>query len=143
MQRVYWGISSFLVFTTVSLSDSPMRSLREEGNEQVYYPARWAVTALYYLPVVVLAFVIFTDFYHFHEPLIPSVPPDAKTKAKGQLMDACAIVVGLLMTTLCHKIDQFERATTSMLREYRRELKIREAAAATTSTQEGRKAATA
>jgi hypothetical protein len=125
-QFVYFAISSFLVFTTLSPSDSPIDNLEETEVRKTYYLARWAIGFLFYLPALVLGFVIFMDFFSIyglssvasypHNPLKREIGHG--NQVKFWTMETCAAALGLATAVLCRKINRFQQATTKVLRDY-------------------------
>ena len=129
-QLVYYGISSFLVFTTVTKYDSAISSLERTDNrsQMTAYErlVRYAVIALYTLPAALIAFIVITDlltlfalpaaFCQTHTPLWNCLSRGLRVHAVG--MDLVAILLLLPTVYMCRRIVVFEKATQAVIREY-------------------------
>jgi len=58
---IYYGITSHHVFSTVSESDDPIRSLEYSATEAKVFGVRSAFRLLYYLPALTIFFIILCD----------------------------------------------------------------------------------
>ena len=107
------------------------RSLRDQATRFINYLVRRALALLFYLPPISIAFVIGMDiltllyfdapFRPSHKPLIDIITP--KDKVKVFAMEALAFLLLLATTILCRKVRTLIRATETMLKAYRAELK--------------------
>jgi hypothetical protein len=124
---VYYGVSSFLVFTTITSFDGAISTLEEEAPSKEARLSRGVVTFLFYLPAIVIGLTILGDIlsvYKFHA--VFSFPHDAL--GKGELspelrnrfliMELLAVSIGVPTFYLCRKIIHFEKSTAMVLRQY-------------------------
>src|SRR5260370_12604192 len=58
---VYYGVSSFLVFTTITSYDAAIATLEEEPVTREARLSRNIVTILFYLPALVIALTVLAD----------------------------------------------------------------------------------
>jgi hypothetical protein len=127
IRLVFYGVSSSLVFTTITAYDEAIATLRKDPSNREAKLSRSAVTALFYLPAIVIGLTIVADvlsvylfkavFSFPHEPLgFGSFPP--VRKIQFIVMELIAVAIGIPTFFLCRKIIEFEQSTATVLREY-------------------------
>ena len=132
---VYYGISSFLVFTTATLSDEPIASLsKKEMEDQKNRPQslsskffRKALSGLFIFPALVaFATIVFDILSLYVFPSVLGFPHDPlgygalERRWKVQLVIMQVIALGFSMPTayVCFKIPEFEKSIATLLQKY-------------------------
>jgi len=123
---VFYGVSAYLLFTTMTQYDAVISTLDEDRSPGGTRLSR-LVIALFYLPVVVIAITILADFlsvFFFnavlsfpHQPL-GFASLDLTRKIQFIAMEVIALAIGIPTLFLCRRIIGFERSTANVLREY-------------------------
>jgi hypothetical protein len=124
---VYYGVSSSLVFTTVTADDAAISSLEAEPSTREAKLSRAVVTFLFYLPATVIALTIAADILSvfvlkavFSFPHFPLGFRGAGLGRQIQFvaMELAAVAMGVPTFLLCRRIIDFEQSTATVLREY-------------------------
>jgi hypothetical protein len=126
---VYYGVTSFLVFTTITSYDDAIATLEALPSTKEARLRRGVETFLFYLPAVVIVLTFLADvlsvyafkavFSYPHNPL-GFGDLSAEQKTRFIFMEAIAATIAVPTFFLCRKIIHFEKATASVLREYLR-----------------------
>jgi len=124
---VYYGVSSALVFTTVSDFDEVIGSLDGPPPTKKARLSRDVVTVLFYLPALVIALTILADLLSVYKLsavfAFPHTPLGFNAFSPGRkiqflFMEAAAVCLGIPTFFLCRKVILFERSTANVLRAY-------------------------
>jgi hypothetical protein len=138
-KTVFHGIVGYLVFTTITNDDEPIKSLDQKLGDHKRFFLRRSIKILIFLPAIAIAFVVFSDIVSLWLPspvreLLPPPPGGASQSLWMTLVDkmkddprwviqlllteAFALVFGTATYFLCEKITKFEEATADILREF-------------------------
>lgn len=137
-EMVLHGVAAYLVFTSISKSDRPIKSLQESpSQDQPEFFIHAVSRVLIFSPTIAIAFIIVMDLLSlvyfpalFREMQavngqLKHVPILQTSKHLGAgfwsnlaIFEGCALVLCLLTTIVCTKILQYEKATGQVLREY-------------------------
>lgn len=131
---VFHGVVSYLVLTTVSLVDTPVRSLKGTGPRAVGGPAffvRPVVKGLFFLPsasiFIIIALDILSVFYfpaYFRHPHVHLWKlMDTADILRSIAYKIIPFILGLVSLYVNVKSMAFESATGAILREYWDDLK--------------------
>jgi hypothetical protein len=124
---VYYGVSSSLVFTTVTAYDAAISSLAEDQSPHEAKLTRAVVTFLFYLPAAVIALTIVADLLSVFVLKavfsFPHFPLGFRHSSLGRqiqfiAMELAAVGMGLPTFILCRRIIDFEQSTAAVLREF-------------------------
>lgn len=129
LNRVFHGVISYSVFTTVSRIDAPITNLQISQNRKgnVWF-VRYAFKILVFLPSIAILFMILMDIISIfylaaplrdpHDPLISGgaiLPGDWVRRA---VMETLGCMLLILTTILCYNAIKYNNGTESVLREY-------------------------
>jgi hypothetical protein len=131
-QRAFYGITGYLVFTTLTNGDEPISSLDQPISDKPFFLRRY-IRFLLYLPALAIAFIVLSDVFSLclpaairetsdpAEPLIVTIYRDPdRVRWFYQLifMELFASLIFGLTLLICLQISRFETATTDLLKEF-------------------------
>jgi hypothetical protein len=127
-KMIFYGITGYLVFTTMSNDDDPISNLDQLPTDSRRFFLRRSVKVLIFLPVITIGFIIFSDLMSLWMPSPIRAPAPNKSLMEMineprwliQLaaMEAAALVFGTATYSLCANIMKFEQATAKILRQF-------------------------
>lgn len=129
-QKAFYGITGYLVFTTMTDGDEPIFSLDQPIGHKAFY-LRPYIRILIYLPAITIAFIVLSDAFSL---LMPPEVREAAGSTKTLLniiyngptrwfvqllfMEGVALLFFGVTLSICMNISRFERATGHLLKKF-------------------------
>ena len=133
-EMVYHSISSNMLFLDLKGQDQPITNLKEELSGKTYTGLRGLLSAIFFLPAIVVWFAVVTDvlslislkaaFRYPHDPILDSVKLSSLDQLTIIAMLSFAIIMAIAITLISLRVYKFEAAMGSILKEYRELIRL-------------------
>jgi hypothetical protein len=125
---VFFGISDYTVFITVTSTDAPISALDHQKQPlQSGFRSRFVITTLFFLPGIAIGFIVISDICSLlleapmrwpHYSMWDHLLKDGWAIAWLLFIEGFALVFGVCTVFLCGKVFAFEKATGEIMLEF-------------------------